>query len=605
MDELNDILRRYFGHSDFRSGQREIIEHILDGRDVLSVMPTGAGKSICYQIPALMTEGITLVISPLISLMSDQVNSLIQNGISAAYINSTLTPAQYETALSRAAEGKYKLIYAAPERLTAPSFVRFARSADIKLIAVDEAHCVSQWGQDFRPSYLNIAEFANTLPSRPITAAFTATATQAVRQDIIKMLRLQDPFCVTTGFDRKNLYFAVLQPEDKLAEVKRLTEEANGAAGIIYCNTRKNVEIVSEYLCSVGIPCTRYHAGLSDTERRKNQEDFLYDRVRVIAATNAFGMGIDKSDVAFVIHFNMPKDLESYYQEAGRAGRDGSEAVCTLLFSRQDIRTNKFLIENSNDEPSDPAAAAALRQRELKRLSVMVGYCTTTGCLRQYILDYFGESGSQNCAKCSNCAAGFSEEDVTVEAQKILSCVFRLHRRGLSMGTRTVAQILHGSAAKRIKQFKLDELSTYGIMKDADMIRIRAITQALLDGGYLAQGQYETIVLTNKAKEILFNGQRFTVRFKGKADTAAKRSFTPYGEDEELFAKLRELRSSFARKAGVPSYIIFGDATLHDMCAKQPRDREEFLTVSGVGKKKADRYGEEFTRVIREHIDNK
>ncbi len=339
------ILKRFFGHDSFRNGQEQLIDNILSGRDVLGVMPTGAGKSVCYQIPALMLEGITIVISPLISLMKDQVNSLIQAGISSAYLNSSLTQQQYETALSRAKQGAYKIIYVAPERLDTPAFRSFSESVKISMIAVDEAHCVSQWGQDFRPSYLNIRDFFEALPQRPIICAFTATATDAVKKDIVKMLDLKDPFTITTGFDRKNLYFAVSEPKDKLAETERLVRAAGEMSGIIYCSTRKNTELVCDYLNQHGLPCTRYHAGLTDEERRKNQDDFLYDRVRLMSATNAFGMGIDKSNVSFVIHYNMPKNLESYYQEAGRAGRDGSEASCTLLFSRQDVRTCRVVID--------------------------------------------------------------------------------------------------------------------------------------------------------------------------------------------------------------------------------------------------------------------
>lgn len=605
------ILKRFFGHDSFRNGQEQLIDNILSGRDVLGVMPTGAGKSVCYQIPALMLEGITIVISPLISLMKDQVNSLIQAGISSAYLNSSLTQQQYETALSRAKQGAYKIIYVAPERLDTPAFRSFSESVKISMIAVDEAHCVSQWGQDFRPSYLNIRDFFEALPQRPIICAFTATATDAVKKDIVKMLDLKDPFTITTGFDRKNLYFAVSEPKDKLAETERLVRAAGEMSGIIYCSTRKNTELVCDYLNQHGLPCTRYHAGLTDEERRKNQDDFLYDRVRLMSATNAFGMGIDKSNVSFVIHYNMPKNLESYYQEAGRAGRDGSEASCTLLFSRQDVRTCRFLIDNSNENAGlDDETAERLKKRDLKRLNDMVKYCTTADCLRSYILNYFGEKSSDMCAKCSNCAVGFVTEDVTLAAQKILSCVYRLSERNLRMSLPVVADILHGSKNKRIRDFNLQELSTYGIMSDTPIIKIRAIGEGLCDRGYMRRGDYEALILTNKARELLFDGETLSMPFKkstaeSKPKAASSRSYGGKGvveENPELFEKLRELRSKLAEKNHVPAYIIFSDASLHDMCRRLPKDRTEFLYVAGVGEVKAERFGEMFTEEIRKFI---
>lgn len=612
MSDINQIkyqlLKQYFGHDSFRSGQEELVDHILGGCDVLGIMPTGAGKSICYQLPALMLEGVTVVISPLISLMKDQVNSLIQAGVSCAYLNSSLTAAQYETALRRARQGAYKIIYVAPERLDTPSFHAFTQAVRIGMIAVDEAHCVSQWGQDFRPSYLKIRDFAETLPVRPIIAAFTATATDAVKQDISKMLNLREPFSVTTGFDRQNLYFAVSEPKDKLAETERLIRKAGDASGIVYCNTRKNTELVCDYLNNAGLTCTRYHAGLSDEERRRNQDDFLYDRVRIMAATNAFGMGIDKSNVGFVIHFNMPKNLESYYQEAGRAGRDGSEAVCTLLFSRKDVQTCRFLIENSNENADiDGETLEKLRERDYKRLNVMVKYCTTTDCLRQYILKYFGEKSRDMCSKCSNCAAGFETEDVTLAAQKILSCVYRLAQRNLHMGAAAVADILRGSKNKRIMSFKLNELSTYGIMSDTPVLKIRAIIEGLCDRQYIRRGDYESLILTNKAREILFDGATLSMAFKKSVSETAPKAASRSGggtitENPELFGRLRSLRAKLAEEAKVPAYIIFTDAALHDMCAKLPKTQAEFLYVSGVGKTKAERYGAQFTEVIREWL---
>ena len=597
------LLKRYFGHEGFRRGQSGVIDSILDGRDALGIMPTGAGKSVCYQLPALMLRGVTVVISPLISLMKDQVNALLQAGIPAAYLNSSLTPQQLDMATARAREGAYKIIYAAPERLEAPSFRELCDFIDIDMIAVDEAHCVSQWGQDFRPSYLNIREYADSLPRRPIMAAFTATATDAVKRDIITMLGLRDPYSVTTGFDRENLYYAVKETRHKIEETLSLIRSYEGQAGIVYCATRKNVELVCDELNANGIPCTRYHAGLSDEERRKNQDDFIYDRVRVMAATNAFGMGIDKSNISFVIHYNMPKNIESYYQEAGRAGRDGSEAVCTLLFQRKDVQTAKFLIENSSDEGEQ---SEEYKRREYRRLDKMVRYCTSTECLRHSILSYFGEDSPTMCAKCSNCAAGYVAEDVTIPAQKVLSCVYRLGQRNLRMGEVFVADVLVGSKAKKIKDFGVDDLSTFGIMADMPRIKVRAIINGLCDRGYLRKGDHEVLILTAKARELLFEGKTLSMTFKksaaeNKPQVIKKKAGGRYPERPELFRKLRELRSELASAASVPAYIIFTDATLESMCHVMPKDIDEFLTVSGVGRSKAERYGEQFTAVIREY----
>lgn len=601
------LLKSCFGHESFRNGQEQLVDNILSGHDVLGVMPTGAGKSICYQLPALMFGGLTIVVSPLISLMKDQVNSLIQQGVPTAYLNSSLTPQQMSVAMSRAAQGAYKIIYVAPERLDAPSFVRFAMKAPVDMVVVDEAHCVSQWGQDFRPAYLKIREFAESLPRRPVTAAFTATATDIVRKDIVKMLGLREPFSLTTGFDRKNLYFAVETPKDKLAETIKLVKSYEGQSGIVYCSTRKNTELVCDALNRSGIPCTRYHAGLEDGERRRNQDDFLYDRVRVMAATNAFGMGIDKSNVNFVIHFNMPKNLEAYYQEAGRAGRDGSESVCTLLFSRKDVMTARWMIENSGEESElDPETLQKLRQRDFKRLDEMTRYCTTTDCLRHYILDYFGEESGRLCCKCSNCAAGFTTEDVTLASQKILSCVYRLAQKGLKMGEPFVADVLHGSKAAKIKQFHADELSTYGIMAETPVLKIREIIGGLIEKGYMRKGDYGELILGMKARELLFENGRLTMAFKkssGESRTISKKNSE--SEHPELFEKLRALRAELAEQAKVPAYIIFSDASLHDMCRRLPTDYTSFLTVSGVGQTKAERYGEGFTDLIREYVAEK
>ena len=406
-DQKRQILRQYFGYDAFRTGQEELIDSLLAGRDVLGIMPTGAGKSLCYQIPALMMEGITLVISPLISLMKDQVGALNEAGVHAAYLNSSLTPGQYQKALAYAAAGRYKLIYVAPERLVTEDFLRFALHARISMVAVDEAHCVSQWGQDFRPSYLKIPEFIRRLPARPVLGAFTATATAQVRDDVIRLLALNHPKVLTTGFDRPNLYFAVQNPADPYRAAREFLDGHKGDSGIIYCLTRKGVEEVCENLIRDGFLATRYHAGLSDEERRRNQDDFIYDRRRIMVATNAFGMGIDKSDVRFVLHYNMPKNIESYYQEAGRAGRDGEPADCLLFYRPQDVVTNRLFIENNRDnEELDPAAREEVMERDQERLRRMVGYCYTEGCLREYLLAYFGEKTDGPCHNCSGCDAG-------------------------------------------------------------------------------------------------------------------------------------------------------------------------------------------------------
>ncbi|MCD7741706.1 MAG: DNA helicase RecQ [Ruminococcus sp.] len=606
MDELNqkkyELLKSAFGHDSFRDGQEPLIDAILSGRDTLGIMPTGAGKSVCYQLPALMLDGVTLVISPLISLMKDQVNSLIQSGISAAYLNSSLTAAQYETAISRAKTGSYKIIYVAPERLDTPSFKSLSDCVKISMICVDEAHCVSQWGQDFRPSYLKIHDFAASLSVRPIICAFTATATDIVKADIIKMLELKDPFCVTTGFDRKNLYFGVRQPHDKLAEVVRLVREYKDMSGIIYCSTRKNTELVCDRLNEVGIPCTRYHAGLSDSERRKNQDDFLYDRVRVMSATNAFGMGIDKSNVGFVIHYNMPKNLESYYQEAGRAGRDGSEAICTLLFSRADVSMSRFLIQSSNENSElDYETSQQLLHRDYERLNSMVEYCTTTDCLRGYILRYFGESAPPSCGKCSSCDTSFETADVTVDSQKILSCVYRLAQRKINVGAVMLADILRGSKSKRIRDMRVSDLSTYGIMSEASPVRLRDTIEGLVHMGYLRRGDHDELILQQKATAVLKGRERVEMRFKSKQASTTARSRAKSTQGGELFELLRQKRAQIAQRARVPAYIILSDASLHDMCAKLPLTREAILTVAGVGKTKAERYGDEFISVIADY----
>lgn len=597
METKEDILRRYFGYTSFRQGQEEMVDALLKGRDALCVMPTGAGKSICYQVPALLLPGVTLVISPLISLMKDQVESLTQAGVRAAFLNSSLTSAQYSRALRNLESGQYKIVYVAPERLSTESFQMAISRLSVSLVAVDEAHCVSQWGQDFRPDYLKIASFVESLPQRPAVGAFTATATKAVRGDMAALLHLKDPVRVTTGFDRPNLYFGVQTPHNKPLALLALLEQRTGKSGIVYCATRRAVEEVEALLNEKGISATRYHAGLPEEERRRNQEDFVYDRKAVMVATNAFGMGIDKSNVSFVIHYNMPKNLESYYQEAGRAGRDGGPAACILLYSPQDVRTNRFLIENSEPNPElDPDTQEKILHREYERLKYMTFYCTTTDCLRAFILKYFGEQAEEYCGNCSSCAAGSALVDATIPAQQVLSCVARTGQR---LGSAMIVGILRGSKEERLLRCGFDQQSTYGLMHDKKDWEVRRLLDALLVQGFLLRtdGQYPVLKLTPAARAILLGERHFEMRVPVAPEKPTGAGETPE-PDLELFARLKKLRAALAAKASVPAYVIFTDAALRDMCAKKPKTQAAFLQVSGVGEKKAARYGAAFLEEI-------
>lgn len=606
-----ETLRDYFGYNEFRSGQAEIIDSLTSHKDTLAVMPTGAGKSLCYQIPALMFPGVTLVVSPLISLMHDQVTALCQSGVRAAYINSTLTPRQYGMVLDLALAGQYKIIYVAPERLSVDSFVDVFTQIDISMIAVDEAHCVSQWGQDFRPNYLKIVDFIDQLPKRPVVGAFTATATDEVKEDICRILRLNDPFVKTTGFDRPNLYFSVERirsGKTKDARIVELVTKHREQSGIIYCATRKSVESLCDLLTEHGFSATRYHAGLSDEERRENQEDFVYDRRSVIVATNAFGMGIDKSDVSYVIHYNMPKNIESYYQEAGRAGRDGSPAECILLYSPKDVQINKFLIENSEPNPELSAAVFdKIREKDYERLKFMTFYCTTSDCLRRFILEYFGEKPERDCGNCSNCNTDFVNIDITREAQMILSCIVRTGERfGVSM----ISSILRGSKNGRILDFGLDKQTTYGLMSELPTRKVRRYIDELVSVGALeiTDEDFPILKLGEKADGILFRGERISMKEKRSAieenaeERKPRRKDYSDVENPYLLARLKALRSSIATEERVPAYVIFTDASLIDMCRKMPSNDAEFLEVSGVGQKKLARYGEHFMDVIRESL---
>jgi ATP-dependent DNA helicase RecQ len=598
------VLKEYFGHDSFREGQDRITDSLLSGRDVLGIMPTGAGKSICYQVPALMFEGVTVVVSPLISLMKDQVSALVQSGVAAAYINSSLTHAQYLKVLQNTKNGKYKIIYVAPERLCAPAFLEICRSLSISMVAVDEAHCVSQWGQDFRPSYLKIPDFIESLPSRPVVGAFTATATGTVREDIKNLLKLRSPLVVATGFDRPNLFFSVMHPNKKSIALMKLIKERKGESGIVYCSTRKAVEEVCELLNKNGFTATRYHAGLGEDERRLNQDDFVYDRAPIMVATNAFGMGIDKSNVSFVIHYNMPKNMESYYQEAGRAGRDGRNADCILLYSSKDVRTNQFLINNSEPNPDlTEDEQEEVRRRDRERLKKMTFYCTTHKCLRKFILEYFGDKSPERCCKCSNCLSNHENTDITVDAQKIMSCVARTGQR---YGKKVICDVLRGSKNERLISAGLSRQSTYGIMADCTEKRLRDIIEYLCENGYMtAEGdEYPILRLTPKSRGVLTGSETLRMMLeipqKKKASSAKSAALPP--EDEKLLTALKELRKSLAMRQSVPAYVVFSDATLMDMCRIKPKTRDEFMEVSGVGQRKAIRYGEVFLATIAEFL---
>ncbi len=599
------LLKTFFGHEGFRTGQEPLIDALLAGRDVLGVMPTGAGKSVCYQLPALMLPGLTLVISPLISLMKDQVGALLQSGIPAAYINSSLSQEEYFSVMSGARQGEYKLLYAAPERLLTDGFLSLAKRVSISMLAVDEAHCVSQWGQDFRPSYLQIPEFIGRLPKRPVIGAFTATATRQVKEDIAKLLLLDGPLKVTTGFDRPNLFFSVERPKNKITWLYNFLAARPQESGIVYCSTRKQVEAVYETLRARGIPAARYHAGLSDEERRMNQEDFVNDRVRVMAATNAFGMGIDKSNVGFVVHYNMPKDIESYYQEAGRAGRDGSSARCVLLFSPGDVSTAKYLILNSQDNESlTEEEQDILRRRDLERLDRMTGYCKTAGCLRSYLLEYFGEEAPGECGSCGNCQKGLESRDITIEARKILSAVARAqrkYRRGIGIGS--IVLMLSGSREQKVTRLGLDRLSTYGIMKDVDRGLIRDYMDFLVQEGYLCTegDEYPVVRLEEKARGVLSGEEQVTYRYRKTEKTDnIPAAGADLQEGGPLYEELRALRRQLAQEAKIPPYMIFSNAALEDMARRRPRDMAGFLMVSGVGEVKAKKYGKAFLQKLME-----
>lgn len=634
-----EALTRYFGYDSFRPGQQGIVEALLAGRDVLGVMPTGAGKSVCYQIPAALSPGVTLVVSPLISLMRDQVDALNDLGLPAAFINTTQTPDEQAMVFAQAAAGQIKLLYVAPERLETGRFRDFAARTPISLIAVDEAHCVSQWGQDFRSSYLGIGDFIAGLPQRPPVGAFTATATERVRRDIVGLLGLRNPAVTVTGFDRPNLYFDVVKLETKYkaAWVARYVADHPDESGIVYCATRKTTEALADTLNQMGHPAVAYHGGMSPDAREAAQRDFITDKVPVVVATNAFGMGIDKSNVRYVIHHNLPESIEAYYQEAGRAGRDGEPSRCTLLWNESDIVTRRRLLDNDyENERLTPEEQEIVRQSKRRLLDGMVGYCRTTDCLHRYMTRYFGQELSSNagstagediaadssqsgrCGACSNCESTFETIDVTRVAQAISRCV---HDVGQRVGSGKIVKILRGSRAQDLAWLNPERMPTFGMLKDVNEARVRDVLSQMATDGYLsiAEGRMPIVMFGARAAETAVPDFHYEIkrverksaaavsdRSGGVADTAdsanvpgdALGSYIPDDDEESLFQKLRELRRTIAQEIGKPPYIVFSDKTLRDMARIKPVTNAQFLAVNGVGQHKLDLYGQRFMQTI-------
>lgn len=597
------VLKNLFGYDEFRPGQKLIIDSILSGRDTFLVMPTGAGKSICYQLPAMLLPGSTLVISPLISLMQDQVKVLNEAGIPAAFINSSMSVSDYYEVIRNARQGLYKIIYVAPERLVTEGFLAFAKEIQISMIAVDEAHCISQWGQDFRPSYMKIVEFVNLLKKRPIISAFTATATETVREDVICTLGLNNPYELVSGFDRENLFFQVDKPKNKGQYILDYIAEHPKDSGIIYCATRKNVDYVYELLKNKGVSVVKYHAGMDALERKQAQDEFIFDYTGLIVATNAFGMGIDKSNVRFVIHYNMPQSMENYYQEAGRAGRDGLDAKCILLFSIQDIIINQFLLEHKELQDLNPEDCQIIKERDYARLKIMERYCYTTECLRNYILKYFGEQPEKSCKNCGNCLHEFKTLDMTDAAKKIINCVYEAKGR---YGKEIIIDAVSGSNTEKIRKVGADKYKSYGVLESINKNLLRSLVEQMILEEYLTIGHYQVIKLGDISP--LKNPTTTVVVKIADADKTidratkkkTKESEVLMSEGFQLFEKLKELRLKIAREEKMPPYVIFNDKTLIDMALKVPTSQQQMMNVSGVGEHKYAKYGERFISEIKE-----
>ncbi|GBU10674.1 ATP-dependent DNA helicase [Erysipelotrichaceae bacterium] len=602
LDAAHKILHTYFGYNTFREGQTEIVSALLNKQDVLAIMPTGAGKSICYQVPAMLFEGLTLVISPLISLMQDQVHALNQVGIAAAFLNSSLSIEKQNQVLADTKNNAYTLLYIAPEQLLTQRFLLLSKEITISFISIDEAHCISQWGHDFRPGYLRVTDYINQLPTRPIIGAFTATATKIVKADITQILNLDDPFSITTGFDRPNLSFSVHKTNNTFNEIKAYLAQKHGLSGIIYCSTRVAVESIHAQLLESNYAATLYHAGLLAETKLANQHAFVRDEVPIIVATNAFGMGIDKSNVSFVIHHNMPKNIESYYQEAGRAGRDGSPAQCLLFYSGSDVRTNQFFLDTMEQgENTSDVQFLEFKAFEQERLKKMTFFCYTEDCLRHYILAYFGENTASYCGNCSNCLDNFEQYDVTIPAQKILSCIKRM---GENFGIKMVVDVLRGSKNSRLLTLRLNEQKTYDILADTSETQIRHIIQQLLVLGYLitTNGQYPTLKLTSMSLELLLGKSTLSMNIPKNIPLPQKnKSQTITFANPELFSILQKLRQTLAKKQNIPAYLIFSNATLNEICQKRPATLEQMATINGIGKIKLEQYGRLFLDILSDY----